>query len=40
MIDALTQNQNCALAFVLGVAAIFICARFLKFTDNWPDSPA
>lgn len=37
MIAALTQNEQCALVFIMGIAAIFICARFLKFTNNWPE---
>lgn len=37
MIDALTQNEQCALVFAIGIAAIFISARFLPFTDNWPN---
>lgn len=37
MIAALTDNETCALVFAIGIAAIFISARFLPFTDNWPN---
>ncbi len=40
MIAAIAQNEQCAVVFIMGIAAIFICARFLKFTDNWPDGQA
>lgn len=40
MIAAITQNEQCAVAFICGIIAIFICAKFLPFTDNWPDKPA